>query len=56
MPVRNENSNDVYMPICFKVVPERKKDILYVPMHFEKGLTIDALVDSGLYVSTIAQK
>ena len=30
--------------------------MLYVPQDFKKGLTIDALVDSGAYVSAIAQK
>ena len=29
--------------------------MLYVPLDFENGLTIDALVDSGAYVSAIAQ-
>ena len=30
--------------------------MLYVPLDFENGLTIDALVDLGAYVSAIAQK
>ena len=30
--------------------------MLYVPLDFENGLTIDALVDSGAYVSAIDQK
>ena len=30
--------------------------MLYVPLDFENGLTIDAHVDSGAYVSAIAQK
>ena len=30
--------------------------MLYVPLDFENGLTIDALVDSGAYVSAISQK
>ena len=30
--------------------------MLYVPLDFENGLTIDALVDSGAYVNAIAQK
>ena len=33
-----------------------KKEMLYVPLDFENGLTIDALVDSGAYVSAIAQR
>ena len=30
--------------------------MLYVPLNFKNSLTIDALVDSGAYVSAIAQK
>ena len=30
--------------------------MLYVPLDFEKNLTVDALVDSGAFVSAIAQK
>ena len=30
--------------------------MLYIPLDFENGITIDALVDSGAYVSAIAQK
>ena len=30
--------------------------MLYVPLDFENGLTLDALVNSGAYVSAIAQK
>ena len=29
---------------------------MYIPLNFKNGLTIDALVDSGAYVSAIAQK
>ena len=29
---------------------------MYVPLDFENGLTIDAFVDSGAYVGTIAHK
>ena len=32
------------------------KERLYVLLDFENGLTIDAFVDSGAYVSAIAQK
>ena len=44
------------MPLSSTFVLKRKKEILYVPLDFENGLTIDALVDSGAYVSAIAQK
>ena len=38
------------------IVLKQKKEMLYVPLDFENGSTIDALVDSGAYVSAIAQK
>ena len=44
------------MPLSSTIVLKRKKEMLYVPLDFENGLTIDALVDSGAYVSAIAQK
>ena len=44
------------MPLSSTIVLKRKKELLYVPLDFENGLTIDALVDSGAYVSAIAQK
>ena len=54
--VRDETTNELYMPLSSTIVPKRKKEKLYVPLDFENGLTIDALVDSGAYVSAIAQK
>ena len=44
------------MPLSSTIVLKRKKEMLYVPLDFENGLTIDALVDSGAYVSAVAQK
>ena len=44
------------MPLSSTIVLKRKKKMLYVPLDFMNGLTIDALVDSGAYVSVIAQK
>ena len=44
------------MPLSSTIVLKRKKEMLYVPLDFENGLTIDALVDLGAYVSAIAQK
>ena len=32
-----------------------KQEMLYVPLDFENNLTVDALVDSGAFVSAIAQ-
>ena len=54
--VRDENTNELYMPLSSTIVLKRKKEMLYVPLGSENGLTIDALVDSGAYVSAIAQK
>ena len=44
------------MPLSSTIVPKRNKEIWYVPLDCENGLTIHALVDSGAYVSAIAQK
>ena len=55
--VRDDITNELYMPLSFTIVLKRKKEMLYVPLDFENGLTtIDALVDSGAYVSAMAQK
>ena len=54
--VRDENTNELYMPLSSTIVWKRKKEMLYVPLDFENDLTIDALVDSGAYFSAIAQK
>ena len=45
--VRDDNTNELYMPLSSTIVLKRKKEMLYVPLDFENGLTIDALVDSG---------
>ena len=53
--VRDENTNELYLPPSSTIVLKRKKEMLYVPLDFENGSTIDALVDLGAYVSAIAQ-
>ena len=53
--VRDDTTNELYMPLSSTIVLKRKKEVLYVPLDFENGLTIDAPVDSGAYVSAIAQ-
>ena len=55
-PVRDDNTTEFYMPLYSTIVLKRKKELLYVPLDFEIGLTIDAPVDSGAYVEAIAQK
>ena len=53
--VRDETTNEHYMPLSSTIVLKRKKEMLYVPLNFKNGLTIEDLVDSGAYVSAIAQ-
>ena len=54
--VRDDTTNELYMPLTSTIVLKRRKEMLYVPLDFENGVTIDALVDSGAYVSAKAQK
>ena len=53
--VRGEQTNEIYLPLTSTVVLKRKQEMLYVPLDFENNLTVDALVDSGAFVSAIAQ-
>ena len=53
--VRDEQTNEVYLPITSRVVLKRKQEMLYVPLDFENNLTVDALVDSRATVSATAQ-
>ena len=53
--VRDDITNELYMPLSSTIVLKREKKMLYVPLDFENGLTIGALVDSGAYVSAIVQ-
>ena len=53
--VRDEQTNEIYLPLTSSVVLNRKQEMLYVPLCFENNLTVDALVDSGAFVSAIAQ-
>ena len=54
--VRDDITNELDMPLSSTIVLKRKKEMLYDPLDFEIGLTIDALVDSGAYVTAIVQK
>ena len=54
--VRDDITNIFYMPLSSTIVLRRKEEMLYVPLDFESGLTIDSLIDSGAYVSAIAQE
>ena len=53
--VMDDISNELYKPLSSKILLKQKKEMLYAPVDFENSLTIDALVDSGAYVSAIAQ-
>ena len=52
--VRDEQTNEVYLPITSTVVLKRKEEMLYVPLDFDHNLTVDALVDSEAFFSAIA--
>ena len=53
--VRDDITNELYMLLSSTIVLKRKKEMLYVSLDFENGLTIDALIDSGAYVAAIPQ-
>ena len=53
--VRDDITNELYIPLSSTIVLKRQKEMLYVPLDFENVLTTDALVDSRAYVSAIAQ-
>ena len=53
--VRDEQTNEVYLPLISTVVLKTKQERLYVPLDFENNLTVDAVVVSGAFVSAIAQ-
>ena len=52
--VRDEQTNEVYLPLTSTVVLKRKLEMLSVPLNFQSNLTVDALLDSGAVVSAIA--
>ena len=54
--MRDDITNELYMPLSATIVLKRKKEMLYVPLDFENGFTIVAFVDSGAYVSAKVQK
>ena len=55
--VRDEQTNEIYLPLTSTLVLKLKQEMLYVPLDFQNNLTVDALVvvDSGAFVSAIAQ-
>ena len=53
--MKDEQTNEVYLPLTSTLVLKREQEMLDVPLVFESNPTIDALVDSGAFVSAIAQ-
>ena len=53
--MRDEQTNEVHLPLISTVVLKRNQEMLYMPLEIENNLTVDALVDSGVVVSAIAQ-
>ena len=53
--VRDEQTNEIYLPLTSTVVLKRKQEMLYVLLDFENNLTADALLESRAFVSAIAQ-
>ena len=53
--MRDEQTNEVYLPLTSTVVLKRKQEMIYVPLNSENNLTVDALLDSREFVSSIAQ-
>ena len=53
--IQDDETKELYLPINASVTLKQKKKMLYVPIDFSHGVTIDALVDSGAYVSAIPE-
>ena len=47
--------NELHMPLSSTVILKRKSRLVCVPLDFENGLTIEALIDSRAHVSEIAE-
>ena len=54
--MKEDITDELYMPLSSTIILKRKKKMLYVPLDFENGSTIDALVDSGAFVRSISQE
>ena len=53
--MRDEQTNEVYLPLTYTVVLKRKQELLYMPLDFENNLIADALVDCGAFASATVQ-
>ena len=52
--VRDDNTNELYMPLSSTIVLKRKKEMQYIPFDFENSSTMDALVNSRASVSAFS--
>ena len=53
--VRDEQTNELYLPLTSTVVLKRKQEMLYGPLDSANNHTLNALVDSGAFFNAIAQ-
>ena len=53
--MREDVTNELCIPLSSTIALKRKKEKLCAPLDYENGLTIAPPVDSGAYVSAIAQ-
>ena len=51
-----EITKELNLPLSSTIVLKPKKEMLYVPLDFENGVTLVDPVDSGAYVTATAQK
>ena len=49
--MRDEQTNELYLPLTSTLDLKRKQELLYMPLDFENKLTVDALLQSGTFVS-----
>ena len=54
--VRDDNTNELYMSLSFTIDLKTKKEMLYVPLDFDNGLTREVRVDLGPYATSIVPK
>ena len=52
---RDENTNEIYVPMFSTKVLKCEKEMLYVPLGFENGAKNDIPVDNGASVSANIQ-
>ena len=52
--VRDEQTNELYLPLTSAVILKRKQKILFLSVDFKNNLTKDNLVDLEAYVSAFA--